>query len=145
MFLLYVYVQSKLIFCASSEALFLSCSPKLPCLPSCSLLHIATDLCAFPVSIPPNHTTLYDHLSAHTLSTLNRLVLFSLAHKTAPGMRCKTVDTNTNLTAQGMACGHAWHALQAQVFAMAHAGLEGHPGVGTGKCQQQQTVPTVLQ
>lgn len=97
------------------------------------------------VSAAPNRTTLYDHLSAQTLSTLERLLLFSLAHETAPGVRRKTVDTITDLAAQGMARGHAWHALQAQAFAMAHAGLEGHPGVGTGEHQQQQTAPTVLQ
>lgn len=60
-------------------------------------------------------------------------------------MCCKTVDTITDLAVQGIVHGHAWHALQAQAFAMAHAGLEGHPGVGTGKHQQQQMVPMVLQ
>ncbi|KAF9472591.1 ARM repeat-containing protein [Pholiota conissans] len=97
--------------------------------------------------ISPSRTTLYDHLSAQTLSTLERLLLFSLAHETAPGVRRKTVDTVTDLAAQGMARGHAWHALQAQAFAMACAGLEGHPGVGVEQMQnqQQQTAPAVLQ
>lgn len=93
---------------------------------------------------PALRMTLYDHLSHQTLSTLERLLLFALAHEASPGVRHKAVDTVTDLAAHGMARGHGWHALQAQSFAMAHAGLEGHPGAADAAAGGQ-SAPPVLQ
>lgn len=95
-------------------------------------------------ALPTVRLTLYDHLSNQTLSTLERLLLFALAHEASSAVRRKAVDTVTDLASQGMARGHGWHALQAQSFAMAHAGLEGHPGAGDAP-GSGQTAPPVLQ
>uniref|UniRef100_A0A8H7Y6G7 TOG domain-containing protein n=1 Tax=Psilocybe cubensis TaxID=181762 RepID=A0A8H7Y6G7_PSICU len=83
-----------------------------------------------------NRSSLYDHLSHQTLNTLERLLLFSLAHERAGSVRRKTVDTVCDVANQGMARGRPWHALQAQAFSMTHAqglgGEEGSGGVGGG-------------
>ncbi|PPQ86212.1 hypothetical protein CVT25_006892 [Psilocybe cyanescens] len=84
-------------------------------------------------SIAHGRSSLYDHLSHQTLSTLERLLLFSLAHESAPGVRRKTVDTVCDVANQGMARGRPWHALQAQAFSMTHAqGMAGERGAGGG-------------
>ena len=63
--------------------------------------------------------TLYDHLSSHTLTTLERLLLHALSHEPAARVRRKCVDTVCEVAKQGMARGRPWHALQAQTFSMA--------------------------
>ncbi|TFK68992.1 ARM repeat-containing protein [Pluteus cervinus] len=67
---------------------------------------------------PAPRLTLYDHLSANTLNTLERLLLHSLSHEPTPLVRRKTVDTICDLANQGMSRGRPWHALQAQAFNM---------------------------
>ncbi|KAG2014934.1 RAN binding protein-like protein [Coprinopsis cinerea AmutBmut pab1-1] len=76
--------------------------------------------------------TLYDHLSSNTLTTLERLLLYSLSHEGSPSVRRKTVDTICDVAKQGMARGRPWHALQAQTFAMARepGGAGGSGGAG---------------
>ncbi|KAJ3514366.1 hypothetical protein NMY22_g14756 [Coprinellus aureogranulatus] len=64
--------------------------------------------------------TLYDHLSSGTLTTLERLLLYSLSHEGNQGVRRKSVDTVCDVCKQGMVRGRPWHALQAQVFTMAN-------------------------
>ncbi|KDR69484.1 hypothetical protein GALMADRAFT_128597 [Galerina marginata CBS 339.88] len=75
-------------------------------------------------------SSLYDHLSHQTLATLERLLLFSLSHETAPGVRRKAVDTVCDVANQGMARGRPWHALQAQTFSMTHSQGQGQGGAG---------------
>ncbi|KAG5635297.1 hypothetical protein H0H81_011779 [Sphagnurus paluster] len=69
---------------------------------------------------PGPRTTLYDHLSSQSLTTLERLLLHSLAHEPAPKVRRNTVDTTCDIANQGMTRGRPWHALQSQAFSMAH-------------------------
>jgi hypothetical protein len=70
--------------------------------------------------------TLYDHLSSNTLTTLQRLLLYSLSHERAPDVRKKAVDTITDLSKQEMARGRPWHALQLQAFAIAQVQVAEH-------------------
>ena len=62
---------------------------------------------------------LYDVLSAQSLSTIERLLLHSLAHEPSLAVRHKAVDTVTDLANNAMSRGRPWHALQQQAFAMA--------------------------
>ena len=68
-----------------------------------------------------SHLTLYDHLSTTTLSTLERLLLHSLAHEPSSVVRRKAVDTVSDLANNSMTRGRPWHALQAQAFQMTNA------------------------
>ena len=63
--------------------------------------------------------TLYDHLSAQSLATLERILLHSLLHEPSQAVRRKAVDTVTDLANNAMSRGRPWPALQAQTFAMA--------------------------
>ncbi|KAL0577237.1 importin subunit beta-3 [Marasmius crinis-equi] len=76
--------------------------------------------------------TLYDRLSSSALTTLERLLLHSLGHESSSSVRRKTVDTISDVANQGMLRGRPWHALQAQVFSMTNAGLEGSPSTFAG-------------
>ncbi|KAJ2911702.1 hypothetical protein MD484_g8710, partial [Candolleomyces efflorescens] len=80
-----------------------------------------------PQRQPIPRLTLYDHLSAQTLTTLERLLLHSLSHEPSQSVRRKSVDTICDVAKQGMARGRPWHALQAQTFTMTQAG---HGGAG---------------
>lgn len=62
--------------------------------------------------------TLYDRLSAHTLSAIERILLHSLFHEQDDSVRRKAVDTICDLANNSMGRGRPWHALQAQSFAM---------------------------
>ena len=62
---------------------------------------------------------LYDVLSAQILSTIERLLLHSLAHEPSLAVRHKAVDTVSDLANNSMSRGRPWHALQSQAFAMA--------------------------
>ncbi|KAJ3516850.1 hypothetical protein NMY22_g14107 [Coprinellus aureogranulatus] len=73
-----------------------------------------------PSSTTSLRLTLYDHLSSGTLTTLERLLLYSLSHEGNQGVRRKSVDTVCDVCKQGMVRGRPWHALQAQVFTMAN-------------------------
>ncbi|CAL1712081.1 unnamed protein product [Somion occarium] len=65
--------------------------------------------------------SLYDQLSAHALSTLERLLLHSLSHEPSVVVRRKAVDTVCDLANNAMSRGRPWHALQAQSFSMAES------------------------
>lgn len=75
-----------------------------------------------PSQPPQNATgprlTLYDHLSSNTLSTIERLLLYSLSHEPSSVVRRKSVDTISDLANNSMQRGRPWHALQAQAFSM---------------------------
>ncbi|KAF9236016.1 armadillo-type protein [Melanogaster broomeanus] len=73
--------------------------------------------------------TLYDHLSSQALTTLERLLLRSLAHEPSDSVRRKTVDTVCDLANNSMSRGRPWHALQAQTFSMTQAA-----GAGFREC-----------
>jgi hypothetical protein len=62
--------------------------------------------------------TLYDRLSSQTLATLERLLLYSLAHEPLQVVRHKSVDTVCDLASASMSRGRPWHALQVQAFNM---------------------------
>ncbi|PPR07809.1 hypothetical protein CVT24_002881 [Panaeolus cyanescens] len=62
--------------------------------------------------------TLYDQLSHQTLTTLERLLLYTLSHETSAAVRRKAIDTICDLANQSMLRGRPWHALQAQTFSM---------------------------
>jgi importin-5 len=62
--------------------------------------------------------TLYDRLSAQTLSAIERILLHSLLHEHVDSVRRKAVDTICDLANNSMGRGRPWHALQAQSFAM---------------------------
>ena len=62
--------------------------------------------------------TLYDRLSAHTLTAIERILLHSLLHEHVDSVRRKAVDTICDLANNSMGRGRPWHALQAQSFAM---------------------------
>ncbi|CCM06072.1 uncharacterized protein FIBRA_08319 [Fibroporia radiculosa] len=68
---------------------------------------------------PTTRLSLYDHLSAQSVSTLERILLHSLLHESSSMVRRKTVDTVADLANNSMARGRPWHALQAQSFSMA--------------------------
>jgi importin-5 len=61
---------------------------------------------------------LYDHLSAETLSTIERLLLRSLLHESSAVVKRRAVDTITDLANNSMSRGRPWHALQQQAFSM---------------------------
>ncbi|KAG6825124.1 hypothetical protein H0H92_004620 [Tricholoma furcatifolium] len=82
-----------------------------------------------PSARPP--AALFDHLSAQTITTLERLLLHSLGQEPIPKVRRASVETVSDVANQSMARGRPWHALQSQCFAMAQGG----PG---GEGQQQQ-------
>ncbi|KAF7319099.1 hypothetical protein HMN09_00246200 [Mycena chlorophos] len=63
--------------------------------------------------------TLYDQLSANTLTTLERLLLHTLQSELASAVRHKAVDAVCDLANEGMRRGRPWHALQALAFSMA--------------------------
>ncbi|KAI0253631.1 armadillo-type protein [Lactifluus subvellereus] len=62
--------------------------------------------------------TLYDRLSAQTLTAIERILLHSLLHEQTDSVRRKAVDTICDLANNSMERGRPWHALQAQAFAM---------------------------
>jgi importin-5 len=62
--------------------------------------------------------TLYDRLSAQTLTAIERILLHSLLHEQIDSVRRKAVDTICDLANNSMGRGRPWHALQAQSFAM---------------------------
>jgi hypothetical protein len=62
--------------------------------------------------------TLYDRLSAQTLTAIERILLHSLLHEHVDSVRRKAVDTICDLANNSMGHGRPWHALQAQSFAM---------------------------
>jgi hypothetical protein len=62
--------------------------------------------------------TLYDRLSAQTLTAIERILLHSLLHEHLDSVRRKAVDTICDLANNSMGRGRPWHALQAQSFAM---------------------------
>ncbi|KAH9918693.1 ARM repeat-containing protein [Amylocystis lapponica] len=69
-----------------------------------------------------NHRlALYDHLSAQSLATLERILLHSLLHEPSFVVRRKTVDTVSDLANNAMTRGRPWHALQVQSFSMAES------------------------
>ncbi|KAJ7594828.1 armadillo-type protein [Mycena floridula] len=70
---------------------------------------------------PGTALSLYDHLSIQTLTTLEKLLLHSLMHERAYGVRIKSVDTTCDVANQAMRRGRPWHDLQAQVFGMSQS------------------------
>lgn len=68
--------------------------------------------------------TLYDQLPNNTLSSIERLLLNSVAHEPATVVRRKAVDTVIDVANKSMQRGRPWHALQVQAFSMAQ-GEEG--------------------
>ena len=90
----------------------------------------------------PSHSTprltLYDHLSNDTLSKLERILLHSLEHEPAKGVRHKAVDTVCDLANEGMKRGRPWHALQIVVFSIAAAAGAGE---GHGQAPLDPGVP----
>lgn len=69
--------------------------------------------------------TLYDQLPSNTLSSIERLLLHTVAHEPATVVRRKAVDTVIDVANKSMERGRPWHALQVQAFAMAQAAEEG--------------------
>ncbi|KIY43233.1 ARM repeat-containing protein [Fistulina hepatica ATCC 64428] len=72
--------------------------------------------------------TLYDRLSSNSLTTLERVLLYSLSHEPSALVRHKAVDTIADVANEGMTRGRMWHALQAQALAMAQGELQGMLG-----------------
>ena len=69
---------------------------------------------------PTNQTLpLYDHLSAATLSNIERLLLHSLLREPSVAVRRRATDTIAELANYSMSRGRPWHALQQQAFSMA--------------------------
>ena len=66
-------------------------------------------------------TTLYDHLSAQTLATLERLLLQSVAHEPVLVVRRKAADTVSDVANHAMRNGRPWHALQTEIFKLVHS------------------------
>ncbi|KAH9996969.1 ARM repeat-containing protein [Russula compacta] len=62
--------------------------------------------------------TLYDRLSAQTLTAIERILLHCLLNEHIDSVRRKAVDTICDLANNSMGRGRPWHALQAQSFAM---------------------------
>ncbi|TFK34400.1 ARM repeat-containing protein [Crucibulum laeve] len=111
-------------------------------LPPSSLPPSLSSSSSYPHPSNQPRLTLYDHLSSQTLTTLERLLLHSLAHEPSALVRRKSVDTVCDLANQGMVRGRPWHALQAQAFAMTQAVGEGafggaNNGPGQGLNNQQ--------
>lgn len=69
--------------------------------------------------------TLYDQLPNNALSSIERLLLNSVAHEPAAVVRRKAVDTVIDVANKSMQRGRPWHALQVQAFSMAQAPEEG--------------------
>ena len=65
-------------------------------------------------------TTLYDHLSAQTLATLERLLLQSISHEPVMVVRRKAADTVSDVANHAMRNGRPWHALQTEIFRLVH-------------------------
>lgn len=65
--------------------------------------------------------TLYDQLPSNTLSSIERLLLHSVAHEPTSVVRRKAVDTVIDVANKSMQRGRPWHALQVQAFGMAQA------------------------
>lgn len=61
---------------------------------------------------------LYDHLSAQTLATIERLLLHILLHEPTIAVRRKATDTVSEVANYSMSRGRPWHALQQQAFQM---------------------------
>ncbi|KAF8735083.1 hypothetical protein AX14_002755 [Amanita brunnescens Koide BX004] len=89
-------------------------------------------------ALPASRITLYDHLSNATLSKLERILLHSLEHEPAKGVRHKAVDTVCDLANEGMKRGRPWHALQVVIFSIATAA-----SVGEGHAQAPPPDPSV--
>ncbi|KAF8637684.1 hypothetical protein AX16_010759 [Volvariella volvacea WC 439] len=86
---------------------------------------------------PGPRLTLYDHLSNQTISTIERLLLYSLLREPSLVVRHKTVDTICDLANHGMTRGRPWHALQVQTFSMTDAQTtqeDGGHGAGSREC-----------
>jgi hypothetical protein len=66
-------------------------------------------------------TTLYDHLSAQTLATLERLLLQSISHEPVQVVRRKAADTVSDVANHAMRNGRPWHALQTEIFKLVHS------------------------
>jgi hypothetical protein len=66
-------------------------------------------------------TTLYDHLSAQTLATLERLLLQSVTHEPVLVVRRKAADTVSDVANHAMRNGRPWHALQTEIFRLVHS------------------------
>ncbi|KAI0684888.1 ARM repeat-containing protein [Cytidiella melzeri] len=64
---------------------------------------------------------LYDHLSAETLSTIEKLLLRTLLHESSTVVKRRAVDTIADLANNSMSRGRPWHALQQQAFSMAQS------------------------
>lgn len=69
--------------------------------------------------------TLYDALPPSTLSTLERLLLHSLANEPSRAVRKKSVDTVSDVVKESMRRGRPWHALQSMGFAFLGEGPNG--------------------
>ncbi|KAK2464446.1 hypothetical protein APHAL10511_003594 [Amanita phalloides] len=76
--------------------------------------------------------SLYDHLSSPTLAKLEHVLLYSLEHELAKGVRHNAVDTVCDVANEGMKRGRPWHALQAVAFRMASATGAGEGQVAEG-------------
>lgn len=61
---------------------------------------------------------LYDHLSAQTLATIERLLLHILLHEPTIAVRRKATDTISEVANYSMSRGRPWHSLQQQAFQM---------------------------
>lgn len=66
-------------------------------------------------------TTLYDHLSAQTLATLERLLLQAITHEPILVVRRKAADTVSDVANHAMRNGRPWHALQTEIFKLVHS------------------------
>lgn len=64
---------------------------------------------------------LYDHLAAHTLSTIEKLLLHAVLHEPSAVVRRRAADTISDLANNSMSRGRPWHALQQQAFSMAQS------------------------
>lgn len=64
---------------------------------------------------------LYDHLSAQTLSTIERLLLHSLLREPSIAVRRRATDTVAEMANHSMSRGRPWHTLQQQAFSMAES------------------------
>lgn len=72
-------------------------------------------------TLPDQRLPLYDHLSAHTLSTIEKLLLHSLLHEPSAVVKRRATDAISELANSSMSRGRPWHALQQQAFSMAQS------------------------
>ncbi|KAG6865210.1 hypothetical protein C0991_004411 [Blastosporella zonata] len=97
-----------------------------------------------PASQPlPHHVggqVLYDHLSAQTITILERLLLHALMHEPVPKVRRDVVETVCDVANQGMKRGRPWHALQGQAFQMAQAHTQAQTQGGEGTPEEKMLV-----